>query len=164
MTTHPAKINIAILGTFSLLLGVGIYIFFRDPQKLYLANHLLLPDQSEASLVNLFPSWISWLTDSLPTAIHAFAFSLFTALIFRLNTSTIAISCVAWLVIDWVFELLQIFKPTSCLFSFNDGGIGGLFCGYIAYGVFDWNDMFSIFVGCILAYLTLWHLAKHSGD
>lgn len=81
MTTHPAKINIAILGTFSLLLGVGIYIFFRDPQKLYLANYLLLPDQSVASLVILFPSWISWLTGSLPTAIHAFAFSLFTALI-----------------------------------------------------------------------------------
>ncbi len=164
MIKNTARINIAVLGALSMLAGGAIYLFARDPQKLYLANYLLLPDESATALIKSIPGWISWLTGSLPTAIHAFAFSLFTALIFRLNTSTIAISCVAWLVIDSVFELLQILKPISCLSSFNDRGIGGLFCGYITNGVFDWNDMFSILVGCILAYLTLWHLAKHSGD
>ncbi len=164
MIKNTVRINIAVLGALSMLAGGAIYLFARDPQKLYLANYLLLPDESATAYIKSIPSWISWLTDSFPTAIHAFAFSLFTALIFRLNIYTITISCAVWLVIDWLFELLQILKPTTCSFLFNDGGIRDLFCNYIANGVFDWNDMFSIFVGCILAYLTLWHFAKHSGD
>lgn len=160
MIANSTRIYITSLGIFSMLIGGAIYIFIRDPQTLYLANYLLLPNQFSQSLTNSFPGWAHVLTNSLPTGVHAFSFSLFTALMLGINGIRIAASCVTWAIFDCFFEFLQILRPAFCNTLSLDNDYCDLICSYITNGTFDWNDIFSILLGTLAAYTTLWYFTN----
>lgn len=154
------KIKIFFFGIASILIGVIYYFVFRDHSSLLMArffpfDRLLLNYSFRYNL-----PWTNGILNSLPTFIHAFSFSLFTALVTDLTNRSIFYSCITWAAVDICFEIVQIIKIPDC----PENPLSSIACNYVANGVFDWNDLYSIILGSLLAWVTLKHVSQPPGE
>lgn len=158
MIVHKNKI--LIVGISSMLIGVMYYLAFRDPASLFIAKYL--PSDFSLTLFsnNFAPSWANEVSGSIPTFVHAFSLPLFTALIAGSSAKVIFFSCITWASIDVFFEIIQAVNIPSCYTNSRSN----IICNYIVNGVFDWNDIYSIILGSVLAFVFLWHFSRTTGD
>jgi len=163
LVTGSEHWKIAIIGGCALALGITVYLLIRDPPSLLLNQLLPLPSHSTWAADHLPQNFIK-LTGSLPTATHAFAFSLFTALALGLTKARIAIACAIWAIIETFFEFLQALSECQVFFFHDDKIFSPMVCSYILNGVFDWADVFAILLGVTLAHQVLRHYLHTRGD
>jgi len=144
-------------------IGASVYVFIRGPETLYVLQWF-------GDLPRLAP-WVHAsgdlraLVSMLPSATHAFAFSLLTALLLQPGRYAVIHACLLWGIIDSAFECLQAGK--SFLGAHGaDELLPRVAHAYIANGVFDWFDIGAIWIGVGLAALTLQliRLPEHRGD
>lgn len=139
-----------VIALFVLCIGGLVYLLDRQPGSIYFIPEWL-------SLTDKPGSIFGQLGNYLPTFIHVYVFILLTAAISSFPALPI---CIAWLVIDSLFELAQ-FTPVAKWITENTpnwfAGIPFLenTGNYFLFGTFDVSDMFSIFVGAVAAYLTI---------
>lgn len=156
-----SKLKAFTYGFIGLVIGIAVYLFVRDPRILYLNNFLDIPFISinQADNITFF---MNVYTGSIPTAVHAFAFSIFTALALGTNRKNIVLASIVWAVIDIFFEILQTIK--DCSFILGKHILGDFLCAYISSGTFDWLDIASIILGSFFAYYLMCNLCVHNGE
>jgi hypothetical protein len=93
----PAALLVGV-GGFALLVGMLVYMTDRDP-----AHAMLFPRIAALDTGALF----GVLGPSLPSFIHPFAFSLFTAAALQRSTSPAYGACAAWWAVNLAFEAGQ---------------------------------------------------------
>jgi hypothetical protein len=99
------------------------------------------------------PSVFGALGGSLPTFAHAFAFSIFTALILGPTRRTALSACLTWFFIGVCFEIGQHTAIAPSLASVLSPF--GSLSSYFLAGTFDLFDLASIVIGAALAYIFL---------
>ena len=160
-----AAINIRqiMIGVTALGLGILFYCFYRSPDHTYFLRFLGGNQHTQ----QLTPPVFAAFANSLPTFIHAFAFSLITAgLVARRQKGYLAV-CLAWFAIDVFFEIGQgvsgIIVPLI-----PDWFSGFVFLenmkDYFLHGHFDYLDILSIALGSAAAYSILIITAKNAGE
>lgn len=156
--TARAELIVFLIGIFALMLGVEVYFAFRNPQQLHiltlLNSHVLVADYKAREFSNYF--------GSAPTAIHAFVFSIFTALCFGLTQFFIKIACLMWASIDLAFEFLQALRNCPDALRDINNTPSNFICLYIESGVFDWFDVGSILLGVCCSYAVLTRVSRNS--
>jgi hypothetical protein len=135
-------------------LGCGLYLFVRGPETLYIARIIEGPSFALGLRLGI-PHQLTNVVGSLPTAIHAFSFSLITALLLHPSRHTIWRACLYWACIDSGFEFLQ--SVHSCPFGLSmvDNAFVRIACAYVSNGSFDWLDIASIWIGAGMSFLAL---------
>ena len=152
------KEEINLLQVFSgivfLIIGTLFYFFFRSPEHTYFLKFLGGTPQLKYILPNPFVS----LGNSLPTFTHVLAFSLITAGLIANRKRGYAIICLAWFLVDMLFELGQGLDKTIIKFI-PDWFSKVLFLentkNYFLYGKLDFADLLSIGLGSVAAYVIL---------
>jgi hypothetical protein len=140
-----------------------MYALLRNPNALYTSKALgiALPSSSFRSCL---PDELLSIADALPTATHAFAFSILTALFFPPCRETICRCCLFWARTDNGFEFLQMAHSCPAMLATSDYSIARIACADMSKGVFDWLDIFSACLGAAIAYSTLiWHVYESEG-
>jgi hypothetical protein len=138
----------------ALAVGVGLYVVDRPAVHVYLLPPALtLPGA---------PVWVSGvLGGSLPSFLHVFAFTLFTAAVLTPRTARSAAAItVAWCATDVLFELAQHPLLAPRIAAALPDWIGGIplldnIGPYFLRGTFDPADIAAIVVGAAFAYLTI---------
>ncbi|HPC04306.1 MAG TPA: hypothetical protein PKY58_09495 [Syntrophales bacterium] len=153
MKNHYALTPV-LMGFSALLAGVFLYGFFRAPEQVYFLRFLHLPPGEAVSL----PPAVSALTNSLPSFLHVFSFSLLTAALFPPTGKAILLSCFFWTAVDLLFELGQNFGEAAA------GMVPSWFqgvpflentAGFFRQGVFDTADMTAMAAAGVTAYMVL---------
>jgi hypothetical protein len=145
------------------MLGSLFYFFFRSADHTYILKFLdPNPYRNE-----YLPPVIVTLGNSLPTYIHVLAFSLMTSGLVATQKRGYALVCLAWFVIDVLFEfgqesgdrIIPIIPSwfSTFLFLENTGD-------YFLHGRFDYLDLLSIALGSVTAYVFLVLTRKENGD
>ena len=143
-----------LIGTVGLLIGCLVYIVSRPPGEVYFLSILGIAD----SIHQFCPDWLYPLGLSLPSFLHVFAFILLTAGLLSCKRKGYLIICTSWLIVDSVFEIGQKNKVLAANtvpewlkqipFFENTSN-------YFIHGTFDITDLIFIFLGTIIAYITL---------
>jgi hypothetical protein len=142
----------------ALSIGISVYLFSRNTKELYITQYFI----PIISLRSFFPDNLKLVTDSLPTATHAFALSLLTAPLLRSWQHPVGWACLFWACTDTVFEFLQLIHSCPSALSRNADAFSAVTCAYITNGTFTWLDIFSIWLGATMAYGTLCWLISES--
>lgn len=143
-----------LLGTLGLSVGTLVYLIDRNPEQIYFIYHSSIG----LSLYHSLPKLFGPIGNSLPTFIHVFSFILLTAAIIGCGKRGHLVICLGWLVVDLLFELGQKFKSLSVMLTpdwFSTIPYLENSKNYFLYGFFDLNDIGSIILGAILAYILL---------
>ncbi|WP_295435155.1 hypothetical protein [uncultured Thiodictyon sp.] len=163
-TSRTSAIFLLLFGIIALVLGAAVYLLIRDPDSLYIVRKVS-PVRGNLFFSEDLQKPLSILIGSLPTAIHTFAFSLFTSVAMGLRKPNVVISCVFWAIINIAFEFSQSLKTCPAFLIDNeDQASFGIFCSYAVWGTFDWLDVGSIIIGVLFAYLLLIRLTPYPGD
>lgn len=157
------RIVISMTAITALCFGVLVYVFDR-----------------QAEFVYFLPGWMSLYCEQcvffgsignyLPTFIHVYVFILLTAVIAVPYIVRLITVCLAWLVIDSIFEIAQLNLIAKWIGShtptwFNNIPFLENTTSYFLLGTFDVLDLVSIVVGAITAYLTVsFILEGHMND
>jgi general stress protein CsbA len=153
--TTAAGVNIRqlLLGFCVLVFGTLFYYFFRSAEHTYFLKFFVHhPDNNFLS-----PVLVS-LGNSLPTFVHVLAFILMTAAFTASRKKGYVAVCLAWFVVDALFELGQGFGDIIT------PAIPGWFShypflentrNYFLRGSFDYLDLVSIALGSLAAYMLL---------
>ena len=143
-----------LLGIIGLSVGTLVYLIDRDPEQIYfIYNHGI-----DLSLYHSLPNLFGPFGNSLPTFVHIFSFILITAGLIACSKRGYFIICLGWFVVDILFEFGQKFKTWSVMITPDwFSGIPYLenSRNYFLHGSFDLNDIWSIILGAILAYMVL---------
>lgn len=155
-TNQPPKRALTItIGLAALVLGAFVYLVDRNPSSVYFIPAGLSQWKGQQSVFGVIGNF-------LPTFVHPFAFICLSAAFIELNKRNIVLTCLAWLFIDSVFELVQMTVVAQYLLgiipSFSGIPILENTHNYLLHGSFDVFDLFSIVLGTIAAYFTLTHL------
>lgn len=151
---HGYALTPALMGIAGLVAGVFLYGFFRVPEQVYFLRFFHLPPGEAVSL----PPAISALTNSLPSFLHVFSFSLLTAALFPPTGKAILLSCSFWTAVDLLFELGQNFGEAAA------GMVPSWFqgipflestAGFFRHGVFDTADMMAMVAAGLTAFMVL---------
>jgi len=148
------------LAATALALGGLIYIIDRAPGSVY-----LFP--AGISLYDGAPHWFGALGGCLPDFLHAFAFSLVTAILLGVSRAT-ALACSAgWWLIDSLFEFGQHPAVSHALAAalpawFEDIPVLMNTAAYFIHGTFDPWDIAAITAGSVCACVLLLHSKDHS--
>lgn len=143
-----------LLGTIGLLLGSLVYLVDRDPEQIY----FIYNSSIDLSLYHSLPNIFGPLGNNLPTFLHVFSFILLTAGLASCSKRGYLIICLCWVFVDVLFELGQKFKAWSVLIIPDWFSIIPYLensRNYFLYGSFDLNDIGSIILGAVLAYIVL---------
>jgi hypothetical protein len=119
------KSHLLVTGAIAIAAGLAIYALFR-PVRIPLvpsALHFAVSEFSSPTILG-----------AVPSAIHAFAMPLLTAACLRPRRRHIMVACLAWCVVDLVFEASQ--RTASRFFPA---------------GTFDPLDILGILLGAALA-------------
>lgn len=155
--------EISMITIITLCIGVLVYVFDR-----------------QAEFVYFLPSWMSLYCEEcgffgsignyLPTFIHAYVFILLTAVVAVPYIVRLIPVCLAWIVIDSVFEIAQLGLIAKWIGNhtptwFNDIPLLENTSSYFLLGTFDIFDLLSIVAGTIAAYVTVvFILEGHMND
>jgi hypothetical protein len=135
------------IGCFALLLGAVAYLTDRA------ATHaLLVPPFAMLPGTRVFGGVSQW----LPSFVHPFAFSLFTASALPPSARNRALACVAWLAIDVAFEIGQHPQFGRRLASaledaLGSGPVAQALANYFRRGTFDVGDIVAAVLGTLAA-------------
>ena len=147
-TVMPAVVALLALGA-----GLLIYLAERDPAHVW----LMPAGWSIASLHGLLPAVVS---NSGPSFLHAYSFSVLTGLCLQPRRSTRAIACASWFAIDTLFEIGQhpavgraISAGWSRWFEWTAGPASLPL--FFPQGTFDAGDCLAASVGAAAAFATL---------
>lgn len=144
--------TLAALAGLALLLGTSVYLLDRPAGSAW-----LLPASWHATAAG---GWFGHVGPWLPSLVHAFAFSVLTALVLPPRPWCAAAACATWAAIDTLAELGQHAAISGALAgalaAAFDGSAGAARIGrYFTMGSFDLADLAAGGVGCVLAYAAL---------
>lgn len=101
------------------------------------------------------------LTDSLPSLLHAFAFSIALAAVLRRGPHAAEVACIGWWVLEMIGEAVQHPAIAGRIAAAVEAGGFGLalqpVARYAQHGTFDPGDLVAATVGCTAA----WWLLRH---
>lgn len=142
------------LGLVALAFGAGMYWFWRGPESLYLLDLLgALP--GEVAERKVLYGFMAILIGSLPSAVHVYSFSIFSALAFQLTRGTILLTCITWTAVNVIFEFTQIGNSCSVSGEGTFALVLQTWCAFSANGTFDPQDIAFACVGGACAYYTM---------
>lgn len=149
---------LAALGGFTLAVGMLVYMADRDP-----VHALLFPTFAALQSGPVFGALGAW----LPSFVHPFAFSLFTAAALPARTGWRLAACAAWGVVDVGFEVGQHPDVGARLAEWlqPDGSASRLaqaLSNYFVRGTFDVADIAASILGAIAAAGVLCWMAAFS--
>jgi hypothetical protein len=145
-------VRLVALGCVSLALGVLVYIADRDPSRAALIR--ALPEWSGARLFGAPGLW-------MPSLLHPFAFSLFTAAVQSARRSPAYWACAMWWAIDVAFEFAQapgVGADVAAVLRRVLGGDAWLtetLSNYLLRGTFDVADLIAATGGAVAAGILL---------
>lgn len=138
---------LVVLGGIALTLGLTVYLTDRD------ASHAeLIPAVAALAGCNLFGTLGQW----LPSAVHPFAFGLFTAALLPPRSAWRYGACTAWCVVNMAFELGQHPLVSGYVMGALQAGSGQsapgrIVANYFLQGTFDGADMLAAVLGAVAA-------------
>jgi hypothetical protein len=147
-----------LAGAGVLLLGVSIYLVDRP-----VGSAQWLP---RAGAWRGAFSWGAW-AGNLPSAAHAFAFGLMTALVMPRRGAWRAGACIAWGAIDMLAEAAQHEHLRAGAASLGQavlghGTLGQAWVRYVVAGRFDWGDLAAVFAATVLALVAVAFAAQET--
>jgi hypothetical protein len=154
VTSRPALL--ATIGCVALAVGMLVYVSDRPS-----SNLALLGPHLPAVSRGLFGAVGLW----LPSLVHVFAFSLFSAALLPSRATLQYGACGAWFAINLAFEVGQhrAFKPLwgeLLRTGAGDGPIARAVLTYLLRGTFDPSDVLAALFGALAA-AALLHQAHH---
>jgi len=162
---RTASAALLALGGLALALGVVVYASDRDP-----AGVALLPAVAVLHTGPLFGALGQW----LPSFVHPFAFSLFTAVALGPSASPAYRACVGWWLVNVAFEVGQHPRVSVVIVrALDDAGSNNWLrwltrplTNYFQSGMFDMGDLVAVTAGALMAagVLYLVHRAEASCD
>lgn len=150
---NGARTALAALSVAMLVVGTLIYIVDRQP-----GSAAALP--ASLSLHSGVTRWFGAAGDWLPSFLHAFAFSVLTALVLPRTLSHAAAACAGWALVETAFEVGQhaAVSPwlVQALAPFAGTAPGAIqLQRYFAAGSFDPADVAAGIAGATLAFVVL---------
>ena len=148
---------LAAIGALVFALGVIVYLTDRNT-----SHSTLIPSVVWLAGYNLFGMLGGW----LPSFVHTFAFSLFTAAALPERSVPRYGACLAWFAVNAAFEVGQHPQISVRLAEALQDGLGGSpfsqpLASYFVYGTFDYGDIVAALLGALAAAAAL-HL-MHRG-
>ena len=156
---RSCRAAILLAGVAAIVAGLLIYATARD-----LTRSGLIPDAWQIPSVHLFGTAAHW----LPSLLHSFAFSLFTAAaLWPCRRSVLLGGCVAWATINVLFELGQHPTTNLSLATYvvevaGQHSWGTSLARYFAGGTFALSDIAAAVAGALFAALLLLAVFDHS--
>jgi hypothetical protein len=140
-------VTLATIGGLALALGLCVYLTDRDP-----ASAALIPSVAALAGSHFFGALASW----LPSFVHPFAFSLFTAAALPSRSPWRYHACVFWCVVNLAFECGQHPRLSTQLAELLQGGFGPSstarwVSNYFLRGTFDGGDIAAAVLGAVAA-------------
>lgn len=150
---HTHGVLLAALAFGVLACGALLYLAERDPARVW----LMPAGWSIAPLRGLLPAVVR---DNGPSFLHAYAFSVLTALCLAPRARSVAIACGGWLAIEMLFEIGQHAKVARLLIEVLPQGLASTsafarVAGYFTSGTFDPFDLIASALGVAAACATL---------
>jgi len=138
---------LAATGLVALAVGLVVYLTDRDP-----SHATLIPAVAALAGSNLFGVLGQW----IPSFVHPFAFSLFTAATYPSRTSAGYPVCVAWWAVNVVFEVAQYPGTNRAVAEATESVFGQswparLLSSYVLRGTFDVGDLIAATAGAVAA-------------
>lgn len=142
----------------ALCIGVLVYVLDRQAESVY-----FLPDW--LSLHTQAGSVFGSIGDYLPTFIHTYTFILLTVVVAVPAIAKLIPVCLAWLIVDTLFEVAQIEAIAQWIAGHTPGWFNGIpflenTADYFLMGTFNALDLLSIVIGTLAAYLTVIFLTR----
>lgn len=139
--------SLAAIGLVAFAVGLLVYLTDRDASKA-----TLIPAVALLAGSNLFGALGGW----LPSFVHTFAFSLFTAAALPQHSAPRYGTCVAWFAVNVAFETGQHPLISVRLAEVLQGAFGGMpltrpLANYFAHGTFDPGDIVAALLGALAA-------------
>jgi len=147
IATGSAAALTAAIGCLALALGLLVYLADRD------ARHaVVIPAVAALAGSSLFGVLGQW----LPSFVHPFAFSLFTAAALPPRSAWRNGACAAWCAVNIAFEVGQhpnvsVRLAEGLLDSFGPSSRTRTLADYFLRGTFDVGDIVATVVGAVLA-------------
>ncbi|MGZ4199663.1 MAG: hypothetical protein ACXVP1_05705 [Thermoleophilia bacterium] len=138
---------LAGLGCFALAIGVLAYLTDRS------ATHaMLIPSVVALAGARVFGALGQW----LPSLVHPFAFSLFTAAALPASARNRILACVAWFAVDVAFEIGQHPRISGHVAdalreALGPGACTQVLANYFVRGTFDLGDIAATAAGSLAA-------------
>lgn len=148
-STDVWRRTVVLVAIGGVALALGLLIYLGDRQ----ASHaLLIPTLPALAGSQLFGVLGQW----LPSFVHTFAFSLFTAAALAPGSTPRYGACVAWCAVNIAFELGQHPQISARLAealhgSFGDAPAARALARYFVRGTFDVGDIAAAIVGALAA-------------
>jgi hypothetical protein len=159
-TRVGSSLWLAGIGLLALVAGAAIYVVDRVP------GHAVLIPFNVAAPAHV---WFGVLGQWLPSFLHPFAFSLFSAAAApRVTPRVTLVACAAWWAVNVVFELAQHPMIRAALFGLLPQPDAppvplSLLVNYLRRGTFDIGDLIAITLGALAAAAVL-TLARIRGN
>ena len=139
--------SVAGIGSVAFAVGLLVYLTDRDASKA-----ALIPTVAWLAGSNVFGALGGW----LPSFVHTFAFSLFTAAVLPQRSVPRYGACIAWFAVNLAFEVGQHRLVSVRLAEVLQGGLGGMpltrpLASYFANGTFDHGDIVAALLGALAA-------------
>jgi len=157
---RKTQLIVTAIGAAALLAGALLYLWARPPGRVYLLD-LLLPARNAASTTGV-------ITGGLPSFLHIYAFTLFTAALLSLRPAAALIAGSIWFLVDALLELAQ--HPVAAQFLlpripawFGRVPVLENVAPYLQRGTFDPLDILALALGVGAALLTLMTL-RYGGN
>jgi hypothetical protein len=143
--------TLASIGSLALALGLLVYLTDRDP-----ASAALIPSVAALAGLQLFGAFGPW----LPSLVHPFAFSLFTAAALPPGSAWRYHACVFWGVVNLAFEFGQHPQFSAPLAKalqahFGASSTARMVSNYLLRGTFDLGDIAAAVLGAVAAAVVL---------
>jgi hypothetical protein len=143
----PSALGLVALGCIALALGLLVYAADRDP-----ARALLLPAVAALHVGPIFGAVGSW----LPSFVHPFAFSLFSAAALSGSARAGYGACAAWWAVNVGFEFAQHARFSGAIAralqtTFGDATVADALANYALRGRFDPADLAAATAGSLAA-------------
>ena len=139
--------SLAAIGCVAFAVGFLVYLTDRDASKA-----ALIPTVAWLVGSSVFGSLGGW----LPSFVHTFAFSLFTAAVLPERSAPRYGACIAWFAVNVAFEVGQHPLVSVRLGEALRSGLGGLpltrlLANYFVHGTFDPGDIVAALLGALAA-------------
>jgi hypothetical protein len=146
-------------GLVALAVGLLVYLTDRDASRA-----VLIPAVAALSGRNLFGAVGQW----VPSFVHPFAFSLFTAATYPSRSSAGYLACIAWWAVNVAFEVAQYpgidrSVAEAAELVFGPSWVQSLLSGYVLSGTFDVGDLIAATAGAVTA-ASVVHVVRRMGD
>jgi hypothetical protein len=143
---------LAVCAGAMLLLGLAVYLLDRPSGSAW-----LIPRAWQATSPG---HWFGPAGPWLPSFVHAFAFSVFTAWCLPRRPPFVAAACLSWALVDTLAEIGQHAAVSAKVAAaveqaFDGAALAGRVGRYFTQGSFDPADVMAGLAGCALAYLFL---------